>query len=206
MKKLTTALLLLLSSMVSLQAKPQIERLKTYYEVQGDALFVPLYWLPETRETVRQHIPDHEQWVGFEKDRWQKIEDEVKQQTLQELGQTLDAMSPSQLQATWRRIGEWQRISTQLNLLIVAMHSQEAFLTMGYHDALLRPAYDWVKKRRPAAFDLEVVGAGDTLATGEVAAFMAVLTEHLLDCLEKDRLLCYSRLFATIAETKAESK
>lgn len=56
------------------------------YQAEGDAFFVPLYGLPETRETVVKYIPDHQNWAGFEKESWSKIPEAEKLSVLGELG------------------------------------------------------------------------------------------------------------------------
>lgn len=183
-----------------LRAHSQVEHLKVAYKAQGDALFVPLYWLPETRRTVREHIPDHENWVGFEQRLWEEVKEGDRQRLLEELGQKFDRMEDARLNATWDRIWNWQSIRAQLGLLMTFLDSEEGFLDIAYDDPLLRPAFDWIKERRPADFDTAHIGS--TLSAGEAELFSPVLVEHLLNSPEKQRLRCFSRLFAVIAETK----
>jgi len=86
MKTLIAAILILSNISESVGAHPQWEHLKESYKAQGDALFVPLYWLPETRQTVLKYIPDHENWVGFEIGLWKKTNEDKKLILLKELG------------------------------------------------------------------------------------------------------------------------
>ena len=73
MKTLITTLIFLCGIAWSVSAHQQQKHLLAAYKAQGDDLFVPLYWLPETRQTVLEHIPDHNNWVGFESGLWKKI-------------------------------------------------------------------------------------------------------------------------------------
>ncbi len=179
-------------------ADQQAARLKEHYKAQGGAFFVPLYWLPETREIVRKHIPNHdENWVGFEAGLWMEIREEDKLLVLDEIGALFDQMDRERRDATWKRIGDWGTLRTQLGLMITFMDSGEAFLDLAYADPLLQPAFAWVLKRRGDGFDPQHIGS--TLSSGETTAFFPVLIEHLLNSSEKQRLECFSRLFAQIA-------
>jgi hypothetical protein len=182
-------------------AHPQVEHLKEAYKAQGDAFFVPLYWLPETRQAVLKHIPDHQNWVGFEKGYWKKLDEEAKLRLLEELGIEFERLDGPKLNATWKRVRDWQQITSQLSLLSAFLDQDEGFLDMAYEDPVLRSAFKWITDRRKADFDTKFIGS--TLTSGEMASFYPALTEHLLNTEEQQRLECFARLFAQIAKTKA---
>ena len=200
MKTLVTILLSILGLATYAFAHPQVEHLKESYKAQGDDFFVPLYWLPETRRIVLKHIPDHENWVGFETGYWKKIKEEDKLLLLTELGTELDRLDSDKLEQSWRRIRDWGRISSQLSLLAVFLDQDEGFLDLAFSDPTLRPAFKWIIDRRKPDFDTKYIGA--TFASGELAAFYPHLIQHLLNTPEKERLECFSRLLARIAATK----
>jgi hypothetical protein len=182
-------------------AHPQAEHLKEAYRAQGDAFFVPLYWLPETRQTVLKHIPDHQNWVGFESGYWKTLDEDEKLAILDELGTELGRLGGPKLNATWKRITDWQQISSQLSLLAAFLDQDEGFLDIVYEDPVLRPAFKWITDRRKAEFDTKFIGG--TFTSGEMTLFYPVLTEHLLNTDEQQRLECFSRLFARIAKAKS---
>lgn len=181
-------------------AHPQVEHLKEAYKAQGDAFFMPLYWLPETRQIVLKHIPDHQNWVGFEGEYWKKLTEETKLKLIDELGTEFERFDGPKVNATWNRIRDWQQITSQLSLLSAFLDQGEGFLDMAYNDPVLRPAFKWITDRRKADFDTKFIGS--TLTSGEMASFYPVLTEQLLNTGEQERLECFSRLFAQIAKTK----
>ena len=189
---------------VGAHAHQQAERLKEAYKAQGDGFFVPLYWLPETRETVVKHIPDHHNWVEFDFGLWNEIPEDKKLTLLDDLGTKLDGMGGAELDALWKRARDWQRIRTQLSLLAGFLDQDEGFLDLAFTDPTLRPAFQWIIDRRPPNFDTKHVGS--TLATGETASFYPHLVEYLLNRPERQRLECFSRLLARIAATKPEAE
>ena len=201
MKTLVTILFSILSLAASALAHPQIEHLKEAYKTQGDSFFVPLYWLPETRQNVLKHIPDHQNWVGFETACWKKIKEEDKLVLLAELGAELDHLEGDKLNTIWRRIRDWGAISSQLSLLAGFLDQDEGFLDMAFSDPALRPAFKWLIDRRKPDFDTTYIGSSFT--SGEMATFYPHLIQHLLDTPEKERLECFSRLFTHIAATKS---
>lgn len=201
MKTLLAAIASILMVPPSVSAHPQNEHLAEAYKAQGDSFFVPLYWLPETRGIVRKHIPNHQDWVGFEMNLWKELDEGEKLAALEELGAELDHFDEAKLNATWKRIRDWNGISSQLSLLAIFLDSGEGFLDMAYNDPVLRPAFKWVIDRRKADFDTTHIGS--TLSSGETALFYPVLIQHLLNTSEKQRLECFSRILAHIAETKA---
>lgn len=201
MKTLVTILFLIWSLAACVFAHPQVEHLKEAYKAQGDAFFVPLYWLPETRQAVLKHIPDHQNWVGFEQGYWMKRDEEEKLRLLEELGTEFERFDGPKLNATWKRIRDWQQISSQLSLLSAFLDQDEGFLDMAYRDPVIRPAFKWITDRRKPDFDTKFIGS--TLTSGEMASFYPVLTEHLLNTGEQQRMECFARLFAQIAKTKA---
>lgn len=200
MKTLITAFIFLCSIASSASAHPQQKHLMAAYKSQGDDLFIPLYWLPETRQTVLKHIPNHGNWVGFEVGLWKKIAEDKKMVLLEELGTELDRMEGDKLDVLWKRVSDWQQISSQLALLARFLDQDEGFLDMAYSDPTLRPAFQWIIDRRPSNFDTKHIGS--TLASGEIASFYPHLVEHLLNTPERQRLECFSRLLTRIAETK----
>jgi len=183
-----------------LTAHPQYDHLKEAYKAQGDDLFIPLYWLPETSRVVRKHIPDHQNWVGFESGLWKKIDEAKKDEILKEIGVLLEEMEGSKLNETWIRMRDWRSIQIQLSLMSGYLDGTEAFLDLAYKDQLLRPAFKWIIDKRPANFDTKHVGS--TFASGELATFYPFLIQHLVDTPKQQRLECYARLLAEIAKTK----
>lgn len=179
---------------------PQVEHLKEAYKAKGDALFVPLYWLPETRETVLKHIPNHQNWVGFETEYWKRLKEEDKLRLLDELGSEFERMDEARLNATWQRMRDWERINSQLSLLAGFLDQDEGFLDLAFSDPTLRPAFNWIIDRRKPDFDTKHIGSSFT--SGEMATFYPHLVQHLIDTPEKERLECFSRLFAHIAASK----
>jgi hypothetical protein len=71
---------------------------------------------------------------------------------------------------------------------------------MAFVDPALRPAFKWLTDRRKPDFDTKHIGSSFT--SGEMATFYPHLIQHLIDTPERERLLCFSRLFAQIAATK----
>ena len=200
MKSIAIISVAIFSLAASAFGHPQSEHLKEAYKAQGDRVFVPLYWLPETRQTVVKHIPDHQNWVGFEMGYWKKINEADKLALINELGSELDRMDGDTLNGTWQRIRDWERISSQLSLLSGFLDQDEGFLDMAFSDPALRPAFKWITDRRKPDFDTKDIGS--TFASGEVATFYPHLIQHLIDTPEHERLMCFSRLFAKIAATK----
>lgn len=201
MKTLATMFFSIWSLAACAFAHPQLDHLKEAYKAEGDAFFVPLYWLPETRQTVLKHIPDHQNWVGFEKSYWKKLDEGAKLRLLEELGTEFERLDGPKLNATWSRIRDWQQITSQLSLLSAFLDQDEGFLDLAYEDPVLRPAFKWITDRRKADFDTKLIGS--TLTSGEMTSFYPALTEHLLNTEEQQRLECFARLFALIAKTKA---
>jgi len=200
MKTLITALVIICNLTVGLIAHPQVEHLKAMYKAQGDAMFVPLYWLPETSQILREHIPDKDNWVGFEMGLWAKVTEDQKMLALEDLGVEFERFEEAKLNSTWRRIGDWQQISSQLSLLAGFLDQAEGFLDMAYEDPTLRPAFDWIIEGRNPDFDTKHIGS--TFASGELASFYPFLIEYILNTGEKERLECFARLFTQIAKTK----
>jgi hypothetical protein len=114
-----------------------------------------------------------------------------------ELGETLEKLDGVKLDATWKRIRDWQSIRTQLALFITAMDSDEAFLDLAFQDAALRSAFDAIVAKRPADFDTKHIGG--TFTSGELVVFRAHLTEHILTMTATKRHECYSRIYGRIA-------
>ena len=200
MKTLAIISAAILSLAASAPGHPQVEHLKQAYKTQGDGFFVPLYWLPETRQTVVKHIPDHQNWVGFEMGYWKKIAEAEKIVLLEEIGAEFDGMEGDALNRTWQRIRDWDRIGSLLSLLSGFLDQDEGFLDMAFDDPALRPAFKWFTDRRKPDFDTKHIGSSFT--SGEMATFYPHLIQHLLDIPERERLLCFSRLLARIATTK----
>jgi len=115
MKTLATMFFSIWSLAACAFAHPQFDHLKEAYKAEGDAFFVPLYWLPETRQTVLKHIPDHQNWVGFEKSYWKKLDEGAKLRLLEELGTEFERLDGPKLNATWSRIRDWQQIDLASN-------------------------------------------------------------------------------------------
>ena len=107
MKLPVATLLVLLCLSRSVSAHPQVEHLKESYKAQGDALFIPLYWLPETHPTIVRHFPHLESSVDFEPGLWKQIAESDKLKLMEELGQQFDRLENSRLDATWARIRDW---------------------------------------------------------------------------------------------------
>lgn len=203
MKNFTVAVLILLGLAAGLCARPQGDMLQQLHQREGDEILVPHYWLPETRETVVKHIPDHDHWVGFEPALWEKVTEEQKKVLMIELGDQFDKMEGAKLDATWKRVRNWQALSSQIGLLTRFSDNQEGFLELAYRDPTLTQAFTWILTRRPANFDPQHIGS--TFSSGEMDAFVPHLIEHLLNTPEKERYECFSRLFAAIAKiTEAE--
>jgi hypothetical protein len=201
MKYLITIVFAIGCSVGCVFAHSQVEHLKDAYKAQGDAFFVPLYWLPETRQAVLKHIPDHHDWVGFESGKWQKINDEVKLKLIDEIGIVFESFDGPKVEATWDRIRNWRKIASQLSLMSEFRGEEEVFIDLAYSDPLLRPAFRWITDRRPADFDAKFMGS--TLSSGELTLFYPILIEHLLNADEQQRLECFARLFGLIAKSKA---
>ncbi len=201
MKTFLAATMSVIITTLSVRANPQSQHLTEAYKARGDSLFVTLYWLPETRGFVLKRIPNHQDWVGFEAGRWKEVKEGEKLAALEELGAEFDRFDGTKLDATWKRIRDWQSLSSQLSLLTTFFDSSEGFLDLAHHDPVLRPAFQWILDRRQADFDTKHIGS--TLSSGETASFYPVLVEHLLNTPEQQRLECFSRLFARIAETKS---
>jgi hypothetical protein len=205
MKPIAIISVAIFSLAASALGHPQAEHLKEAYKAQGDGVFVPLYWLPETRQTVVKHIPDHDNWVGFEFGYWKKVSEAEKMVLLEEIGAGFDGMDGEALNRTWQRIRDWDRVGSQISLLSGFLDGDEGFLDMAFDDRALRPAFKWLTDRRKPDFDTKYIGSSFT--SGEIATFYPHLIQHLLDIPERDRLMCFSRLLARIAATKpAEAK
>ena len=191
------AALLFAASTASGLAHPQVEHLIEAQKHQGESLLDALYWLPETQEVFRRHLPDREQWLGFEPERWRSVPDVTKSAMFSELGETLEKLDGAKLDETWKRIQDWQSIRTQLALFVTAMDSDEAFLNLAFQDAALRSAFDAIIAKRPADFDTKHIGG--TFTSGELVGFRAHLTAHILSMTATKRHECYSRIYGRIA-------
>ncbi len=200
MKPITIISVAMFCLAASALGHPQAEHLKEAYKAQGDGFFVPLYWLPETRQTVVKHIPDHDDWVGFEFGYWKKVTEAKKIVLLEEIGERFDGMESEALNRTWQRVRDWDRVGSQLSLLSCFFDQDEGFLDMAFDDPSLRPAFKWLTDRRKPGFDTKHIGSSFT--SGEMALFYPQLIQHLLDMPERERLMCFSRLLARIAATK----
>lgn len=200
MKPIAIISIAIFSLGVSALGYPQAEHLKEAYKAQGDGVFVPLYWLPETRQTVVKHIPDHDNWVGFEFGYWKQVTEADKIVLLEEIGARFDGMDGESLNRTWQRIRDWDRIGSQLTLLSDFLDQDEGFLDVAFDDPALRPVFKWLTDRRKPDFDTKHIGSSFT--SGEMATFYPHLIQHLLDMPERERLMCFSRLLARIAGTK----
>ncbi len=204
MKYLPCAFGILLLTAMSTSAQPHVDQLKTLYRTQGDDLFVALYWLPETSEIVRSHIPGHDDWVGFEFGLWKKLEEHEKEGILENIGLEFGRMEPSARLATWNRIRDWPSLRFQLSLMATFTGSEEEFLDLAHDETILQTAYLWIKDRRPPDFDMR--NSGSTLSSGEMASFYPKLVEELLKASESERSKCFSRLFAKIAQKKSSEE
>ncbi|RYD27103.1 MAG: hypothetical protein EOP87_21695, partial [Verrucomicrobiaceae bacterium] len=201
MKSFLKSVLFPLAALMSpLHAETQVERLKLAYDFEGDSFFIPLYWIPETREFIVKQIPDHDRWVGFEMEHWRKLGAEKKQAALQEIGARFETLDPEQRHAQWKRIRLWKELSRQVNLLIGFLNEEEAFHDLAFGDPLLRPAFNGILTRRSDNFDPKHLGG--SLSSGEVTGLHPILIGILMDSGEKERMECFSRLFARIAEKK----
>jgi len=98
------------------------------------------------KDSTIRHIPDHQGWVGFEGTYWKKITEDDKIILLEiilleELGAELDRLDGDELETRWRRIRDWERISSQLSLLAAFLGQDEGFLYLAFSDPTLRPAF-----------------------------------------------------------------
>ncbi len=190
------ALLFAASSACGL-AHPQVEHLIEAQKHQGESLLDAIYWLPETQETFRKHLPDRAQWLGFESERWRSVPDATRTAMFRELGETLEELDGGKLDETWKRIQDWQSIRAQVALFVTAMASEEVFLNLAFQDAALRSAFDAIIAKRPADFDTKYIGG--TFTSGELVEFRAHLTAHILSMTATKRYECYSRIYGRIA-------
>ena len=204
MKLPVATLLVLLCLTRGVSAHSQVEHLKESYKAQGDAFFVPLYWLPETHPTMLRHFPPLESWVDFEHGLWKEIAESDKLKLMEELGLEFDRMESPRLEATWARIRDWQSVSTQLSLLVTFLDSEEGFLDLAYAEPILQPAFKWILDQRAPGFDPKYLGS--TLSSGQYPTFRAKLVVHLLNTPDQQRMECFSRLFARIAESKSKTE
>lgn len=170
---------------------------------QGHSFFVPLFWLPETRETVFEHIPNEPDNYGFES-AWKSISEEKKLVVLDELGAKFDRMDGERLKLTWQRIADWGDIGLQLSLLDAFLgQGVEGFHSLAFPDPTLRPAYKWTLDSLGLDQDSDTKNIGDNMTSTQLSVMYPHLIQHLLDTPEKERLECFSRLFARIAATKS---
>ena len=123
---------------------------------------------------------------------------------MEELGQEFDRMESPRLDATWARIRDWPSISTQLSLLVTFLESEEDFLDLAYADPVLQPAFKWILDQRATDFDPKYLGS--TLSSGQYPTFRAKLVVHLLGTPDQQRMECFSRLFARVAESKYKTE
>ena len=204
MKTLIFAIIILSSLVGRAAAHPQKERLMGIYEEQDEKLFFALYWLPETSQTVQKFISDNATnpriWSGFDSVLWEKIPKEKQMNLIIELGAELDQMEEKKLERFWKRLSDWRLIHSQLTLIATYQNQDMDFVEFAYTDPTLRPGFQWILDKRPPGFDPKHIS--DTLATGETVSVFPKLVEHLLETPERQRLECFSRLLARIAETK----
>ena len=212
MKILACLLIATLSTVASAFANSQVERLKKAYEVQGDSFFAPLYWLPETQGIVSKHIDVRHRYVGYGGLFWEDVAEEDKLKILNELGADFERLEAEALESRWKRIRDWPSIKAQLYLIagFLEVESDETWPNFAYSDPTLRPAFKSVLENRPPDFVKSLgdkLSIGDTMATGELESLYGHLVEVLLDATERERLECFSRLFAQLAAMKpAEDK
>ncbi|MEZ0274385.1 MAG: hypothetical protein ACAH88_05725 [Roseimicrobium sp.] len=202
MKALLPCLIIALLPVCAL-AQKQAERFREVRTVYGDKLYEAVYFLPETKDTVRKHIPNLDQWIGFEVNFWKKIPEETKLKILDELGAQADALKDGGADRLWRRIQDWVNIDAQLNLLSTFSDADEGFMDIVFEDKLLRPTFDWLLKRRPKDFDTKHIGS--TFSSGEMAGFYPMLVERLLDSSKLERYECFARLFTRLAKDASPS-
>lgn len=184
----------------SAKAYQQEERLVEAYKARGDKLYFTLYWHPDSREFFRQNIPSSMRWVGFEQNFWNKIPEGKKLGLLKELGARLDRMEVEKRNRWWTRHNDWHRIYAQLSLIAIFLRpdADEDFVEFAFRDPTLRPGFQWILDNRGPQFNPRDISA--TLANGEQVSVIPRLVDHLIDLPEKQRLKCFSRLLARIAD------
>lgn len=204
MKTLISAIIILSSIIGHAATHTQKERLLGIYEVQDESLFLTLYWLPETSQTVQKFISDNATdpriWSGFDSVLWNEIPKEKQLNLLVALGAELDQMEEKKLKRFWKRLSDWRLIHSKLTLIATYLNQDMDFVEFAYTDPTLRPGFQWILDNRPPSFDPKHIS--DTIATGETVSVFPKLVEHLLETPERQRLECYSRLLARLAETK----
>ena len=179
-------------------AEDGAQHLRDSYEHYGRNFVRALFWLPESSEIFRSHLPDPGQWIGLEPGRWGRLPPAIKDKIFAELGAQLDKLEREPRQNREQQIHDWTTIATQLD----AFGFGEEFLARAYDDALTQPAFDWILKRRPEEMGrtAEVVSA--TFASGELTMFKAVLVEFLMKKSIGERQRFYSRMFAKTASAE----
>jgi hypothetical protein len=202
MKTLLPCLLLFLLPVCAV-AQKQVERFHEVRVVYGDKLYEAVFFLPETKDMVRKHIPKLDQWIGFETNFWKEIPEETKLKMLDELGAHADALKDRGADRLWRRINDWVNIDAQLRLLATFSEADESFMDIAFEDKLLRSTFDWLLKKRPKDFDTKHIGS--TFSSAQLAGFYPMLVERLLDSSKVERYECFSRLLARLAKDAAAS-
>ncbi len=178
-------------------------RLIEIHESNSNKLYFTLYWHPDSREIFQEKIPSSKHWVGFETALWRIIPKEKKLALLKELDANLNRMEIKERNEWWARHNDWHNIHTQLSLIATFLRpdTEAGFVEFAFQDPTLRPGLQWILDIRGPEFDSKHVGS--TLASGEHVRVFPKLVEHLIDIPEKQRLECFSRLLAKIAEGRA---
>lgn len=199
MKTLIPILSLLFGVSMSAVADSQTEQLKKKYEAEGDRFLISLFWLPETREAVFKHIPNDPSFYGCRN--WNSVAEEKKLAVLDEVGAQFGLMDAEEQKLTWQRITDWRDIMAQLCLLDAFCDKGiESFLNLAALDPILYPEFkDQLDARGP---DFEPGCIGDSLPSAILCVMHPRLTLRLLNTPEEERLMCFSRFFARIADTK----
>lgn len=129
------------------------------------------------------------------------VPEATKAAVFKDIGEAFDKLNSAQLERTWKRLGDWQLIHSQLALFETAMDGHEAFFDLAYQDVALKSAFDWILVLRPKTFDVRAIGG--TFSAGQLSSFRAHLIEHILNLEHTERYECYSRIYGKIAAHKA---
>lgn len=183
-------------------AQHQVERLKQIYSASGDSIFVALYCLPESKDIVIQHLRDDPSLEGFEIGFWGARPEEENLILLEEIAVAIDREKGAMRNDFSQRIIDWIRISSQLDLMKEFIDGHERFLDQAYADPLLQPAFKWILDQRNPDFDPKFIGG--TFSSAQMKPFHAELVKTLLDTPHRERMECFSRLFASIATSTSE--
>lgn len=171
------------------------------YNRQGSELFYTFYYHPNTRLIFNDHI-NCAQWGYFCDVYFDEVPEEERLSLLEALSAQLDKMENGEYRAWWEQLKDWQRIHKQLKLIASFAHSYSDtyFINFFFEDPTLRTGLQWILHSRPTLTEFNAEIASSTLSSAESTEVYPRLVHHLFTVPEKERLECFARMYARMAQ------